>query len=250
MVLLHESEAVPAPTTLYFPSIDDRGAAAHSRYMQVGVTRSFGYRCLAALVSTAVAMTPAMAASSYQRALGTVAEADRARLGSGSAVNGATVYVGDVVATDNQGALRLRLGTGQLSLSAASSASLEEHAGLATVTLAKGSASFSLPDPTQFELETPAGTLRGSGTKATRGQVAINSAHEIVVTASHGDLVLDNDGDFYTIAEGKSFRIVIEEASNSSGASGDAPKNTQHRKRKLLFFSIAGGALFAATVPL
>jgi hypothetical protein len=250
IVLLDESKVVAAVTTLYFSSIDARRTAVQSRHMQVGFTRPFGYRYLAALVSTALAMAPAMAASSYQRALGTVAEADRARLGSGCAVNGATVYVGDVVATDNQGVLRLRLGTGQLSLSAASSASLEEHAGLATVTLAKGSASFSLPDPTQFELETPAGTLRGSGTRATRGQVAIHNAHEIVVTASHGDLVLDNDGDFYTILEGKSFLIVIEEASNSGGASGDAPKSTQHRKHKLLFFSIAGGALFAATVEL
>lgn len=86
--------------------------------------------------------------------------------------------------------------------------------------------------------------------RATRGQVAINRAHEIVVTASHGDLVLDSDGDFYTIAEGKSFRIAVEEDSNSSKASRNVQKNTRQRKRKLLFFSIGGGTSVAANFPL
>ena len=203
---------------------------------------------LAVLLCLALVM-PILAASSH-KALGTVEEAERARLGGGSAVSGARIYVGDVAETDNRGVLQLRLGTGHLYLSAASAASLEEHAGLATVTLEKGSATFSLPDPTQFELETPVGTLRGSGRKATRGQVAIHGARETVVAASHGDLVLDNDGDFYTIAEGKSFRIVIEEDSSASGARRGAQKNTGQRKRKLLFFSIAGGTLVAVNLPL
>lgn len=204
---------------------------------------------LALLLGSALVVVSAMAAS-WQKPPGTVEQAERARLGGGSAVCGATVHVGDVVETDNRGALRLRLGTGRFYLSASSSASLEKHAGLATVTLEKGSATFSLPDPTLFELETPAGTLRGSGMRATRGQVAINRAHETVVTASHGDLVLDSDGDFYTIAEGKSFRIAVEEDSNPSKASRNAQKNIRQRKRKLLFFSIGGGTSVAANLPL
>lgn len=202
-------------------------------------------RCLALLLGSALSATPATPATSPQRPLGAVDEAARASLAGRSAVNGATVYVGDIIETENHGTLKLHLGTGRLYLSAASSASLEQHAGLATVTLAKGSASFSLPDPTQFELETPAGTLRGSGTKATRGQVAINGTHEIIVTASHGDLVLDNDGDFYTIAEGKSFRIVIEENSSSSKAGRNPQQNFRQGKRKLLFFRIADRASVA-----
>ena len=202
------------------------------------------------LLGLAFLVAQPMLVTSSPKALGTVEEAEQARLGGGSAVSGATVYVGDVVETESHGALKLHLGTGQLYLSAASSASLEEHAGLATVTLAKGSARFSLPDPTQFELETPAGTLRGSGTRATRGQVAINGAHEIVVIASHGDLVLDNDGDFYTIPEGKSFRIVIEEDSSSSRLRRNAPQNLRQPKRKLLFFSIAESTLDTASLKL
>jgi hypothetical protein len=139
------------------------------------------------------------------------------------------------VQTDDQGTVRLRLGNGKLYLSASSSASLEQHAGLTTVTLAQGLATFSLPDPTQFELETPIGVLRASGTKPTRGQVRITKAHEVEVSASQGDLVLDNDGEFYTLPQGKSFRILIVAASSSQVNDGNQQAHPRH---KLIFIPL------------
>jgi hypothetical protein len=193
---------------------------------------------------------PAIAFPSNQKALGSIAETNRANLDGVSALSGATVYAGDVVETDNQGALHLQLGSGQLFLSPSSSASLENRAGLATVTLARGSATFSLPDPLQFELETPAGTVRGSGTHVTNGQVVILGPSELTVTATRGALVIDNDGDLHTIAEGKSYRIVIEEDDSApAGANDQAPKKARKHRRKLLFFLIGGATVVAATIP-
>jgi hypothetical protein len=213
--------------------------------------RPFGHRCLAAVLSSAMFTLPALASDTYQKPLGSVAESARAQLDGISASAGTTVYSGDVVATDSNGALRLQLGTGQLYLSASSAASLESRAGLATVTLARGSALFSLPNPMQFELETPAGTLRGSGTHATSGQVAIVAPNQLVVTASRGALVLDNDGELFTIPEGKSYRIVVEQdESASQGARNTSPKSTRKHRRKLLFFLIGAGVAVAATIPL
>jgi hypothetical protein len=188
------------------------------------------------VLGTAICVTPLLAGGSLERPIGTIADANGARLGNSSAVSGAQVYAGDSVQTSNSGALRLRLGTGQLDLSAASYASLEEHDGVASVTLVKGSARFSLPNAIQFELETPAGTLRGSGESATSGLVAITGAHEILVTASRGDLVLDNDGDLHTIMEGKSYRIVIAE--EQTPAEPASSTNARHLRRKLLFFQV------------
>jgi hypothetical protein len=193
---------------------------------------------------------PALASDMYQKPLGSVAESARAQLDGNSAITGATLYPGDVVVTDSQGALRLQLGMGQLYLSASSSASLENHAGLSTVTLARGSATFSLPDPMQFELETPAGILRGSGTRATSGQVAIVAPNQLVVTASRGTLILDNGGELHVIPEGKSYRIVVEQDdSGSTPPNGQAPQSPRRHRRKLLFFLIGAGAAVAATIP-
>jgi hypothetical protein len=201
-----------------------------------------GRRSLALFLTAGLCVTPLLAGGPSRKPLGMVAEANRAHLGTSSAAIGANVFAGDFVKTDDNGALRLRLGTGELYLSAASYASLEERDGLASVTLVKGSASFSLPNPIEFELETPAGILRGSGENATSGQVAITSAHEIVVTASRGDLILDNHGDLHRIAEGKSFRIVIEEVPSGNGTSA---RSNRRQKRKLLFFEVAGNGLVA-----
>jgi len=152
-------------------------------------------------------------------------------------VTGTSLYAGDSLTTDKAGAVRLRLGKGKLYLSASSSASLEQRAGLATVTLAEGSATFSLPDPTQFELETPVGVLRGSGTKATQGQVRISKANEVEVSATHGDLVLDNEGEYYTLAQGKTFRIMIFNQSRLRAAhhSERASQASQNPTRNLVF---------------
>jgi hypothetical protein len=191
-----------------------------------------------------------MAADTNQKVLGSIAETNEAHLDGVKALSGASLYTGDVVDTDAQGTLRLRVGSGQLYLSASSSASLEQHAGLASITLARGSASFSLPDPLQFELETPAGTLRGSGTHATSGQVTILGPAQIVVTASRGDLILDNDGELNMIPEGRSYRIVIEQQDQSdSGADNQTPKQAHRHRRKLLFFLIGAAAAVAATIP-
>jgi hypothetical protein len=191
-----------------------------------------------------------MASGSNQKVLGSIAETNEAHLDGVNAFSGATLYTGDVVDTDNQGTLRLRVGSGQLYLSASSSASLEQRAGLASITLARGSAAFSLPDPMQFELETPAGTLRGSGTHATSGQVTILGPSQIVVTASRGDLILDNDGELNMIPEGRSYRIVIEQQDQSdSGADNQTPKQAHRHRRKLLFILLGVGAVVAITIP-
>lgn len=214
--------------------------------------RRFGYRRLGAILCaiTAAAFVTATASSADQKPLGAIAKTTGAHLNGLSALNGTRVYSGDIVETNTAGALHLRLGSGHLLLSAASEASLEQHGKLATVTLEKGSATFSLPDPLQFELETPAGTLRGSGTEPTSGQVEIFGPDQIVVTATKGDLILDNDGELHVILQGRSYRIAIEQDSFEIASSTRKPKPKHaHRHRRLLFFELAPGGTVAAMMP-
>lgn len=217
--------------------------------MNLGKTGySLGSKCVAAVLCAGLLNLPALATG--DKALGMVAEAEHAHLDGVSAVSGATIYAGDAVDTENPGVLRLRLGTGQLYFSAATAATLSEHSGVAGVKLVRGTASFAVPDSTQFEIETPAGTFRGSGKNATRGQVTINSPNELIVWAVRGDLILDNDGELHTIAEGKTFRVVVEDQSGSQDQDNTPPKNTRHRKRRLLFFLLFGGTLVGVTAAL
>lgn len=218
--------------------------------MQRQPARRLPYRRLAAILGAALAVGFAAreVRSADQKPLGAVARTEAAHVNGVSALNGVRIYSGDVVETETGGALHLRLGSGRLSLSASSAASLEQRGKLATVTLQKGSAMFSLPDPMQFELETPAGTLRGAGTHATSGQVVIVNPNQIVVTASKGDLILDNDGELNIIEQGQSYRIAIEQDSFAGASSRRKPKRA-HRHRKLFFFLLAPGGTVAAVLP-
>ncbi len=240
---------LPAPI-LSIQAIVATGAAKQTRAMRRDSVRRFNYRVPTAISGAilAIAFTAAPAGTVGQKAVGVIAATAGARLNGISALNGARIYSGDVVETNTAGVLHLRVGSGRLLLSTSSNASLEQRGKLATVTLEKGSVTFLLPDPLQFELETPAGTLRGSGTQATSGQVVIVKPDQIVVTASKGDLILDNGGELHVILQGRSYRIAIEQGSFEAASSHRSPKHA-HRHRKLFFFLLASGGEVAAMVP-
>jgi hypothetical protein len=69
---------------------------------------------------------------------------------------------------------------------------------------------------------------------------------EIVVSAYHGSLVLDNDGEIHTIPEGKSFRVVMDpEPATAAPEMAPSQDNgnttpTKRRRRRLAFFLLLG----------
>ncbi len=86
--------------------------------------RTSGRCVLVALISSGMLTLPIRAAEDTP--FGIVALADQAHVGTALASTGATVYTGDSVDTSVGGALRLRVGTGQLYLLSASAANLSQ----------------------------------------------------------------------------------------------------------------------------
>src|SRR5271156_3553896 len=164
--------------------------------------------CIATMLASSLVTFPLMGAG--EKPLGVVIQADHARLDTAEASKGATLYPGDTFDTEADGALRLRIGSGQIYLPASSAATLSSNSNLAHVTLTRGSLTLASSASGQFEVETPAGVLRGAG-QAVTGQATIASPTEVLVSAVKGNLILDNDGELHTIPEGKAYRIVIDQ---------------------------------------
>jgi hypothetical protein len=199
-------------------------------------------RCtLVAMLFAGLFINRSMASS--EKPLGIIAQAEHARLDSANAATGATVYPGDSFDTDTGGMLRLRVGASQFYLLGSSAATMAQNSTGAMLSLSRGTAGFSSSASGQLQLETPAGSVRGADGKPAYGQVTIKSANELVISAFRGDLVLENEGEFHAIPEGKSYRVVISDDQDT--ASGDnkdfVPAQNHHRKRRLAFYLILGG---------
>ncbi len=207
--------------------------------------RSIARSCIAAMLAALMAF-PGFAAN--EKPLGLVLQAESAQISNAKVAIGTTVYPGDKVETDAGGKLRLRMGTSQLYLLASSSATLGQRSDSLFAEVSRGTVGFSSNGADQLELEVPQGVIRASNGQPAYGQVTIVSPQEIIVSAFHGSLVLDNDGELHTIPEGKSYRVTmdLEPAAvpvPAAAAYRDNADNTpaKRRRRKLAFILLFGG---------
>ena len=207
--------------------------------------RSVARPCIAAMLVGLMAF-PGFAAN--EKPLGFVIQAQSAQISDSKVAIGTTVYLGDKVQTDAGGALRLRMGTTQLYLLASSSATLGQRSNALFAEVSRGTVGFSSNGADQLELEVPEGVIRAANGQPAYGQVTIVGPAEIVVSAFHGSLVLDNDGELHTIPEGKSYRVTMDLEPAATAAPvipayrDDANTTPAKRKRrKLAFFLLFGG---------
>lgn len=212
--------------------------------------RSLAKSCLIAVLIAGLLNLPAFAAD--EKPLGLITQAQDAHLGDANVAIGTTVYPGDTIATDPGGTARLKVGGSQIYLLSSSAATLSQSSNVVHAVVARGTVGFSSNGTDQLGLEIPEGILRAAPGIPTYGQVTIVSPIEVIITAYRGTLVLDNDGELHTIAEGKSYRVTmdLEPAAAPQGPAG-APTSggvPYPRHRHLLFDLIALGAVAGVSV--
>jgi len=189
--------------------------------------------CLVALLAAGLLNLPAFAASDSP--LGMVIQAEGlAHLGPTKAAIGSTVYPGDSVFTETGATMRLRVGASQVYLLSDSGASLAQVPNsMVHVIVAHGTVGFSSPANDPVALDTPLGLVHPVDGRAAFGQVTLASPVEMVVTAYHGDLIVEENGNLHTIPEGKSYRITKDleppaqpnSSAQSSQGSGTKTRN-------------------------
>jgi hypothetical protein len=165
--------------------------------------------CLIAILMAALLNLPAYAANDSP--LGMIIQAEGlAHLGPAKAAIGSTVYPGDSIFTEAGGTMRMRVGTSQVYLLSDSGASLSQGKDMVHVVVAHGTVGFSSPANDPIGLDTPLGFVHPVPGRAAFGQVVLNSRIEMIVTAYHGDLLVEENGNTHTILEGKSYRITTD----------------------------------------
>lgn len=184
-----------------------------------------GRAVFASALSLSLISFPALGAPTA--ALGTVIAADRANVGAAKAEVGTTVYGGDSLTTEAQGSVQVRAGAARLLLLSASNAVVNSSEGAPSANLMRGAATFSTGNAHAFTLFASSAAIRPQSDGPTIGQVSYIGAKELLVRATRGALVVTVDADTQVIAEGTSYRVMLDapEEMGQGPAGAGAPGN-------------------------
>jgi hypothetical protein len=180
-------------------------------------------------------------------ALGIVVQADHASLGSEAASEGTTVFDGDGLSTEARGSLRLLIGKAMLYVTEQSSVIVHQDANIEAkefeAELVSGATVLSVTAGTTGEIVASSARVRPIA--ETRGvvQVRLVGPHELVVLAQRGPAQISYRGESETIAEGKSYRVMLNPWDEGASGVQGAKRSGKHSKALVL---IAVGAAAAA----
>ncbi len=156
---------------------------------------------------------PLMAAAS--KPLGMVVAADHAYLDHANAATGASVYSDDALVTEQGGSLRLSVGPSQIYLLSLSSASLEPRDDKIEARVDRGTVGFSTARPSELQIQTPLGVVRGADANPIFGQVSLLTPSKLRISSYKGTLVVEDiNGGQKMIAQGETYEgTLVSDAS-------------------------------------
>jgi hypothetical protein len=179
-------------------------------------------------------------------ALGVVTQSLGGHLGTAAVSEGATIYDGDRIETEENGALSLRAGTVQLSLSANSRVVIkQDESGLAP-TLERGSVVFRA-ESGRLRLNAAEVVARPQSSAPTLGQLTLETC-AVVVTSNLQTLEVTAGTETKIVEEGKSYRVLLLDGACSSNM--HRPPLATGKSRFLPLLLIGAGGAGAAIIPL
>jgi hypothetical protein len=174
--------------------------------------------------------------------LGVVVQATRAQLGTGAASPGTSVFDGDRLTTESEGALRIRAGSALLYLAAQSGVTLRQTPGGPQAILNTGTLIVSTSLAGAIHIAAEGAILRAAANAPTVAQVRLLGPKEIHVIARRGALEFTFNGESEIIPEGASYRVVLDPPENMPTGQ-EPPVRTRKSGRYHIgfFFIIFGG---------
>jgi hypothetical protein len=205
--------------------------------------RAFVTAVLIAALTVTLVEAPVLAApaSAPSAPLGVVVSAENATVGAGVITGGATVYDGDRLQTPDHGTLRVRLGAEQLVLRSDTDTEVHAIPNGFSAKLYHGSVLVSSAVGQTFELEADGVTIRPANGQQASGQITMITPKELVLTSTHGSLLVSMDDEVNTVEEGKSYRVEVESDDSEAGPTGtnqNPPNPTARRRKRFLYILV------------
>lgn len=209
-------------------------------------------RLLAAAIAVSLI---AVSAPANPKLLGMVTQADDANLGTGPVSEGASVYDGDGLSTDQDGALTFRGGATMLYLARGSRMtvhSLPNNAEGTQANLTAGTLVFTANEAAAFQVSADTATIRPVADTKTVGQITVIDPKTLYVYARQGTLSFFYEDETELISEGKSYKIILDPPDDTTAKSTDPTPNPttnqNHRHRGFLFLLLGVGAAIGSII--
>ncbi len=169
---------------------------------------------ISTVLSLSLTASPAFAAPST--AIGTIVAAERAHVSDAAASIGATIFGGERLSTEAEGALQIRTGASRFYLSASSAATLTAEGSVASATLQRGTAVFSTLTAQGFAVRAAQAQIRPQADGPTVGQISIVGPKELLVTSRRGALAITVEDETQIVPEATSYRVILDPPAESA----------------------------------
>jgi hypothetical protein len=189
----------------------------------------------------------AAVANSAEPPVASVLVARNAAIDKSLASMGASIYAGDHLIVSANGALRLRIGQGQLYMLSLTDTKIVQDRDLVDAQLYSGTAGFSATSKDPLEVETAVGMLRPASEARSFGQATVIGVNRVLITSYEGDLVLTRNGESRTIEAGKSYTVAVPLAADPEPQTPQQGPPSAHRNNGQWIFTavVVGGAAAA-----
>ena len=175
---------------------------------------------------------------------GIVQQSANARLNTTDATIGTTIFDGDRMETQEKGALSLRSGQVQLTLSESSTVWMNHENLVLTPTLQRGTVIFRAENGTGVEIKADDVRVRPHSPVLTVGEVTLQDC-DVLVTARTQDLEVSAGKETKILEEGKTYRVVRKGA---CGAALNQPALAVGQSRFFLLPSAIVGVIAIWTI--
>ena len=164
--------------------------------------------CSVSLMILLAGVNSAMIAASEGTPLGLVAKAQNAQIDKAAASEGATIFSGDYLSTDNGGSLLIRVGSLSLNLESASGAHIYRTPYGAIVELDEGSVVYTTTGNGE-NIVVVANDVRVTPVllMADLGRVSINDPCNVTVYSQRGQVNVQSGSESHFVQEGKAFKV-------------------------------------------
>ncbi|HVH50339.1 MAG TPA: hypothetical protein VM781_01635 [Candidatus Bathyarchaeia archaeon] len=163
-------------------------------------------------------------------AVGTITAASGAHVGAASASSGSTVFGGDHLSTEKFGSLQVRAGAARFMLSGASSAAVDDGAGIPSARLLSGTVVFSTANSKAFLLRASKAEIRPQTDQPTVAQVTYINDKELQVRSTRGTLAITVEGETQIVPEAMAYRVILDPESYYAAENAQGPRGAGSRQ--------------------